>query len=82
MLGKIFSRQQFKIFFLFFPENSVSHFIPIVSNDDNLYEMSDPVFWKNIIHLLSAEFCPESGKGKETFGNYNKYCRIMAAHLT
>ena len=43
-LGKIFSRQHTEIFFLFFPENSIWHFMQIVSNGDNLHEMSIPVF--------------------------------------
>ena len=32
-------------FFLFFPEN-IWHFMQIVSNGDNLYEMLNPVFWE------------------------------------
>ena len=36
----------------------------IVSNGDNLHEMSNPVLWENKknINLLSAE-CQNSGKG-------------------
>ena len=34
------------IFFLFFPENRIWHFMQIVSIGDNLHEMSNPVFWK------------------------------------
>ena len=34
------------IFFLFFPENRIWHFMQIVSLGDNLHEMSYPVFWE------------------------------------
>ena len=34
------------IFFLFFPENRIWHFMQIVSLGDNLHEMSNPVFWE------------------------------------
>ena len=34
------------IFFLFFPENWIWHFMQIVSFGDNLHEMSNPVFWE------------------------------------
>ena len=41
----------------------------IVSNGDNLHEMSNPVFWgKNIINLLSAEFAQRVVK-VNTIGN-------------
>ena len=30
----------------FFPENKIWHFMQILSNGDNLHEMSTPVFWK------------------------------------
>ena len=32
------------IFFLFFPENKIWHFMQIVSSGDSLDEMSNPVF--------------------------------------
>ena len=32
------------VFFLIFPRKQVLHFMPIVSNGDNLHEMSKPVF--------------------------------------
>ena len=35
-----------KEFFLFFPENRFWHFMQIVSNGDNLHEISNPVFWE------------------------------------
>ena len=31
---------------IFFPENMIWHFMQIVSNGNNLHEMSKPVFWK------------------------------------
>ena len=34
------------MFFLFFPENRIWYFMQIVSNGDNLHEMSKPVFWE------------------------------------
>ena len=34
------------LFFLFFPENRIWHFMQIVSLGDNLHEMSNPVFWE------------------------------------
>ena len=34
------------LFFLFFPENKIWHFMQIVSLGDNLHEMSNPVFWE------------------------------------
>ena len=30
---------------MFFPENSIWHFMQIFSSGDNLYDMSKPVFW-------------------------------------
>ena len=44
-LGKIFSRWDFEIVFLVFPENKIWHFMQIVSGN-NLHELSNPVFWK------------------------------------
>ena len=43
-LGKIFGRGHIEIFFLIFPENRFRHFMQIVSNGDNLHEMSNPVY--------------------------------------
>ena len=34
------------IFFLFFLENRIWHFMQIVSSGDNLHEISNPVFWE------------------------------------
>ena len=46
-LVKKFSRRDFEIFFLFFPEKKkIWHFMQIVSLEDNLYEMSNPIFLK------------------------------------
>ena len=41
-----FSADDRLIFFLFFPENRIWHFMQIVSLGDNLHEMSYPVFWE------------------------------------
>ena len=46
------------IFFLFFPENRIRHFMQIVSTGDNLHEMSKPVFWEKwekYFNMLSAK---------------------------
>ena len=51
-LGKIFSRRHIDFFFLYLPENRIWHFIQIVS-------MSNPVSWKNITNLSSAELAQE-----------------------
>ena len=32
------------MFILFFPENRIRHFMPVVSS---LHEMSKPIFWEN-----------------------------------
>ena len=31
---------------LFFPEDRIKQFMQIVSNEDNLHEISNPVFWE------------------------------------
>ena len=57
-LGNIFSHWHFKIFFFLFPENRIWQFMQIVSNGDNLHEMSIPVFRgnkTNMTNLSSAE---------------------------
>ena len=57
-LGKNVSRQDIEIVFLFSPENRIWHFIQIVSIGDNLYEMSNPVFWeKNKKNRANLSFC-------------------------
>ena len=46
------------MFFLFFPENRIWYFLQIVSNGDNLHEMSNPVSWEKeekYFKLTSAE---------------------------
>ena len=56
---------QLMIFFLFFPENRIWHFMQIVSWGDNLHEMSNPVFWgkkDKYFKLLSAENFTQSAK--------------------
>ena len=35
------------MFFLFFTENGIQHFKQIVSNEDNLHEMSNLISWEN-----------------------------------
>ena len=55
------------IFFLFFLEKKLLHFVQIVSRGDNLHEISKPIFWKNkknIISLSSAEFAQRVVKVK------------------
>ena len=44
MLGKNSSRWHLKIFFLFFLENRIWHFMQKDSLGDNLHEVSDPIF--------------------------------------
>ena len=59
MLGKNFSTLKY---FLFFFRNRIRQ-IRIVSLNDDLLGMSNPIFWenmKNIINLFSAEFCSEN----------------------
>ena len=64
--GKIFSRRHVEIFLIFFPETMFWHFMQIVSisNGDNLPEMPNLVFWKNIINLSSADFAQRVVKVK------------------
>ena len=40
------SDDKLMIFFLFFPENRIRHFMQTVFIGDNLHEMSKPVFWE------------------------------------
>ena len=53
-LGKIFSKWHFTIFFLFcfLPRNRIWHFMQIVSNGDNLHEVSNYVFLGKIRKIL------------------------------
>ena len=54
------------IIFLFFLENMFWHSTQIVSNGDNLHEMSNPVFWekKEKYFIMSfAENFTQSTKG-------------------
>ena len=53
------------IFFLFFPENRIWHFMQIVSLGDNLHEMSNSVFWEKYekyFKMSSAENFTQSAK--------------------
>ena len=56
---KNFSRRNFEIFTLFFPENRIWHFVQIISLGDNLHEMSNPISQKKnektLFNLSSAE---------------------------
>ena len=52
-LGEQFSRCHFEMFFLFFPKNSIWHFIQILSNGANLHKMSKLIFWEKNKHILS-----------------------------
>ena len=65
MLGKSFSKQRFRYFVLFFPENRLWLFMQIVSLGDNLHEISKPVLGKNkkTIVFVICWICPESGNG-------------------
>ena len=45
------------IFFLFFPENRIWHFMQIVSTGDNLHGMSNPVFWGKIKKIFQYIIC-------------------------
>ena len=51
--GKIFSRKHIEVFFLIFARKQIWHLVQIVSNGDNLYEMSNSVHWKKIIKIQS-----------------------------
>ena len=60
---------KFIIFFLFFPENRIWHFMQIClhlfsfkKNGDSLHKMSNPVFWGKYFKLLSAKFFTQSAK--------------------
>ena len=75
MLNKNFSRQHIEIFFLFYPENRLWHFMQIVSQGDNLHEMSKPIFWeKEGKHhqCVVCSICLDSGKGKFKFVTQRK----------
>ena len=53
------------IFFLFFHENRIKHFVQIVSNGDSLHELSKLVFWGKIEknnNISSAEKFTYSAK--------------------
>ena len=45
-LGKFLADNILKLFFLFFQGNRILQFMQIVSNRDNLHEISNPVFWE------------------------------------
>ena len=60
------------LFFLFFPENRIWHFMQIVSLGDNLHEMSNPVFWEKETICMKCQIL-FSGKNKK---NISK-CRLL-----
>ena len=64
-LGKIFSRKHTEIYFLFFPDHKIWHFMQIVSNiGDNLHKMSNAIFWEKWEKYHQFVICwisPESG---------------------
>ena len=48
---------------IFFPKkNRLWHFMWIVSNGDNLHELSNPVFWEKYFNMSSAENFTKSAK--------------------
>ena len=49
-----YSADRLVIFFLFSRENRTGHFMKIVSNGNNLHEMSNPVFSKNKKNILKC----------------------------
>ena len=57
IMDKIFSGHV-EIYFLFFPENKICHFMQIVSNGDKLHAMSNPVFWEKIRKISSIYHLP------------------------
>ena len=53
------------VFFLFFQENKIWHFMQTVSNGDSLHEMSNPVFSEKeekYFKMSSAENFTQSAK--------------------
>ena len=58
----LYSADNKLIFFLFFPENRIRHFMQIVFNGENLQEMSKPVFLAKYFSMLSASNF--TGKGQ------------------
>ena len=53
------------IFFLFFPEIKIWHFMQIFSIGDSLYDMLNPVFWEKLrkyFKMSSAEIFTQSAK--------------------
>ena len=62
-LGKIFSWRHIETFILIFPRKPVWHFMRIVSNEDNLHEMSNHVFWGKYQQFVVCWISQESCKG-------------------
>ena len=59
MLGKIFSRRPFEIFFLFLLENRICHFMQIVSLRDNLHEVPGPIILRKQFARNGRSYFPE-----------------------
>ena len=74
-LGKIFSRWHIEIFFLFFSEDRIWHFIQTILNGDNLREISNPVFWEKLEKYHQFVVCcigPESSKSQSIMQNCSR----------
>ena len=84
ILGKIVSRRHIEIFFLFFPENRIWHFMQIVSIGDNLHEMSNSVSRKNNknINLLSAELAQRAVMCLRGLGILGRFSAIFTRQTT
>ena len=86
ILGKNFSRKHFKIFFSFFLENRICHFMQIVSIGDNFMEticMKCQILFsrknkENIISLSSAE----SAHIKQVNCNFCKLLQTVKSYST
>ena len=50
----------------------------IISNEDYLHEVSNPIFWINNNHFIACWISPESDK---FWGKFNKYHQFIAAEL-
>ena len=47
---------------MFYFQNRIWHFMNIVSNEDYLHEVSNPIFWINNNHFIACWISPESDK--------------------
>ena len=84
-LCKIFSKQHFRIFsclfvFFFFSENSIWHFMQIVSIGDSLHEMSSYFSGrskKNVINLSSAKLAQRVINVKFFYHLFNSAATVL-----